>query len=68
MPQYDVIIIGAGPSGAIASKTCAEKGISTLLLEKKRIPRFTSFQKQLMPALIFTMRKKQYLYAKNRQR
>jgi len=40
MPQYDVIIIGTGPSGAIASKTCAEKGISTLLLEKGTIPRF----------------------------
>jgi geranylgeranyl reductase family protein len=35
-----VIIIGAGPAGAIASKTCAEKGISTLLLEKRGIPRF----------------------------
>ena len=40
MQQYDVIIIGAGPAGAIASKTCAEKGLSTLLLEKKTIPRF----------------------------
>lgn len=40
MSQYDVIVIGAGPAGAIASKCCAEKGISTLLLEKERIPRF----------------------------
>ena len=40
MQQYDVIIVGAGPAGAIASKTCAEKGLSTLLLEKKTIPRF----------------------------
>ncbi|MGB2842001.1 MAG: NAD(P)/FAD-dependent oxidoreductase [Halobacteriota archaeon] len=40
MQQYDVIIIGAGPSGAIASKTCAEKGLSVLLLEKTGIPRF----------------------------
>jgi len=40
MQRYDVIIIGAGPSGAIASKTCAEKGLSTLLLEKYEIPRF----------------------------
>jgi geranylgeranyl reductase family protein len=40
MQQYDVVVIGAGPSGAIASKTCAEKGLSTLLLEKERIPRF----------------------------
>ena len=40
MQQYDVIVIGAGPSGAIASKTCVDKGLSTLLLEKERIPRF----------------------------
>ncbi len=40
MQRYDVIIIGAGPSGAIASKTCAEKGLSTLLLEKEGLPRF----------------------------
>ncbi|NQE04459.1 Digeranylgeranylglycerophospholipid reductase [ANME-1 cluster archaeon GoMg1] len=40
MQRYDVIIIGAGPAGAIASKTCTEKGLSTLLLEKERIPRF----------------------------
>ena len=40
MQQYDVIIIGAGPSGAIASKTCAEKGLRTLLLEKEGLPRF----------------------------
>ncbi len=35
MQRYDVIIKGTGPSGTIASKTCAEKGISTLLLEKE---------------------------------
>ena len=40
MQQYDVIVIGAGPSGAIASKTCAGKGLNTLLLEKEGIPRF----------------------------
>ncbi|MCK4733455.1 MAG: FAD-dependent oxidoreductase, partial [Methanophagales archaeon] len=40
MLKYDVVIVGAGPAGAIASKTCAEKGLSTLLLEKAVIPRF----------------------------
>ena len=40
MQQYDVIVIGAGPSGAIASKTCAGNGLNTLLLEKEGIPRF----------------------------
>jgi len=40
MQQYDVIVIGAGPSGAIASKTCAGNGLKTLLLDKEGIPRF----------------------------
>ncbi len=37
--NWDVIIIGAGPGGALAAKKCAEKGFDTLLLEKKKIPR-----------------------------
>lgn len=37
--KYDVIVVGAGPSGAIAAKTCAERGLKTLLLEKKEFNR-----------------------------
>ncbi|OGJ86806.1 MAG: hypothetical protein A2268_14135 [Candidatus Raymondbacteria bacterium RifOxyA12_full_50_37] len=33
---YDAIVVGAGPAGAIAAKTFAENGFSTLLLEKDR--------------------------------
>ncbi|OYT61669.1 geranylgeranyl reductase [Methanosarcinales archaeon ex4484_138] len=40
MEEYDVVIIGAGPAGAIAAKTCAEEGLKTLILERKKIPRF----------------------------
>ncbi len=32
--SYDVIVIGAGPAGAMAAKCAAENGVSTLLLEK----------------------------------
>ncbi len=39
---YDVIVIGAGPSGATAAKTLAEKGLKTLLLEKCKLPRYKS--------------------------
>lgn len=33
---YDLIVVGAGPSGSIAAKTAAEKGLSVLVLEKDR--------------------------------
>lgn len=33
--KYDVLVIGGGPSGAIAAKTAAEKGLSACLVEKR---------------------------------
>lgn len=39
-PQvFDVVVVGGGPGGAAAAKRCAEKGLNTLLIEKKRLPR-----------------------------
>ena len=37
--MFDVVVVGAGPGGAAAAKRCAERGLDTLLLEKKRLPR-----------------------------
>lgn len=37
--MYDVAVVGAGPAGASAAKRCAERGLHTLLLEKKPLPR-----------------------------
>jgi digeranylgeranylglycerophospholipid reductase len=34
--RYDVVIIGAGPAGAIAARETAGAGLSTLLLEKRQ--------------------------------
>lgn len=37
--NYDVVVVGAGPSGATAAKVLAEQGIRVLLLDKERFPR-----------------------------
>ncbi len=37
--MWDVIVVGAGPAGTAASKRCAEYGLNTLLLEKRKLPR-----------------------------
>ncbi|MCK5698818.1 MAG: NAD(P)/FAD-dependent oxidoreductase [Candidatus Aenigmarchaeota archaeon] len=33
--KYDIIIIGAGPSGTVTGKLCASKGLKVLILEKR---------------------------------
>jgi digeranylgeranylglycerophospholipid reductase len=35
-PEYDIIVVGAGPGGSWAAKAAAEKGAKVLLLEKDR--------------------------------
>lgn len=37
--MHDVIVVGAGPAGTAAAKRCAEQGLKTLIVEKRRLPR-----------------------------
>ena len=37
--MYDLIVIGAGPAGTSAARAAAQRGLSTLLLEKEQVPR-----------------------------
>ena len=37
--RWDVLVVGGGPGGCIAAKACAHGGLSTLLVEKKMLPR-----------------------------
>jgi len=46
--EYDVVIIGAGPSGSVAASLLAADGISVLILEKQHFPRF-SIGESLLP-------------------
>ena len=38
-PGADVVVVGGGPAGAMAAMTLAARGVSTLLVDKKRFPR-----------------------------
>ena len=38
--MYDLIIVGGGLSGASAGRTAGKKGLSTLLIEKEKFPRY----------------------------
>jgi flavin-dependent dehydrogenase len=40
MKEYDVVIAGAGPSGAAAAKGLVNEGLSVLVLDKKKLPRY----------------------------
>jgi len=39
-PAWDVIVVGAGPAGALAARQLAKGGARVLLVEKKRFPRW----------------------------
>lgn len=39
MEKYDVVVVGGGIAGSVAAKFSAQKGFSTLLLEKCQTPR-----------------------------
>ncbi len=39
MDRYDVIVVGAGPSGSAAAKRCVDGGLKTLLVDKQKLPR-----------------------------
>src|SRR5690349_13480732 len=38
--QFDVIVIGGGPAGSSAAGLLAKKGVSVLLLEREKFPRY----------------------------
>jgi 2-polyprenyl-6-methoxyphenol hydroxylase-like FAD-dependent oxidoreductase len=37
--SWDVVVVGAGPAGAVAAREAARAGLATLLVERQRFPR-----------------------------
>lgn len=48
MEKADVLIIGAGPSGALAAKMLQDKGYHVIVIERQKFPRF-SIGESLLP-------------------
>lgn len=51
--RYDVIVIGAGPSGAVASALLCDYGYRVLVLEKLHFPRFSIGESLLPQSMVF---------------
>lgn len=51
--SYDVIVIGAGPSGTVASSMLANLGYKVLILEKQYFPRFSIGESLLPQCMVF---------------
>ena len=39
MEKVDVLVVGAGPGGAAAARSCVQRGLKTLIVDKHKLPR-----------------------------
>jgi flavin-dependent dehydrogenase len=53
MESVDVLVIGAGPSGSLASALLNKAGIRVLVLEKQKFPRFSIGESLLPQSMVF---------------
>lgn len=54
--QYDCLVVGGGPAGTTTATLVAEKGFSTLLVERDAMPRF-HVGESLMPETYWTLQR-----------
>lgn len=62
MKRVDVLVIGAGPSGATASALCNKKGLNVLCVDKDKFPRFV-IGESLLPACMGILEEAGFLEA-----
>lgn len=51
--HVDVLVIGAGPAGAVAAAILARKGYSVLVLEREQFPRFSIGESLLPQCMVY---------------
>jgi len=54
--QFDVVVIGAGPAGALAAARLAQCGVRVIILEKQHFPRFVIGESLLPQCMAFLER------------
>src|SRR5450830_2179157 len=51
--QHEILIIGAGPSGAIAAALLRRQGRQVLVIEREQFPRFSIGESLLPQSMVF---------------
>ena len=58
--EFDVAVVGGGPGGSATAKRCAEHGLKTLLLEKRKLPRDKVCTGMIMSDMAQTLIKEEF--------
>lgn len=53
MREFDILVIGAGPSGAISSSLLSKHGFKVLCVDKEKFPRFVIGESLLPHCMTF---------------
>ncbi len=67
MNQFDVVIIGAGPSGSVAASLLHKQGVKVCVLEKQHFPRFV-IGESLLPYCMDILAEADLAYAVNAEK
>ncbi len=65
--KTDVLVIGAGPSGAVAAAIADKKGLDVLVVEKKHFPRFV-IGESLLPSCMESLKEADFFDALQKEK